>query len=192
MPSISAHMIVADKVSKILKINSDEFIRGNLLPDIVDTIDSHKKIESDLYLVPDIDYFLNNLDLTNDLYIGYLVHLLLDKHYLENYLPKIQPNKHVFLDNTIYKDYDYLNYPLVKLFNLDVINIEKILNNYNCKISEEKLKYNIDCLKQKTEGKPIYLDLDSFSKFLKEISITISEELIKYADKYNIMCIHTR
>ena len=34
MPSICAHMVIAKEVGKRLNINSDDFIRGNLLPDI--------------------------------------------------------------------------------------------------------------------------------------------------------------
>ena len=183
MPSITPHMVVATEVAKILNINSEDFIRGNLLPDIIDIKNSHHKIESDVYMVPDIDYFLRTLDLTNDLDIGYLTHLLLDKHYLEDYLKKLYPNKNIFLDKKIYNDYDILNHSLVNNFNLDVEYIEKALMKYNCKIKEEKLKYNINCLKNNISGKTYYLNIDSFSNFLKEISKTISEELIEYENK---------
>ena len=54
---------------------------------------------------------------------------------------------------------------------------------YNCKIKEEKLKYNINCLRNNISGKTYYLNINSFSKFLKEVSKTISEELIEYANK---------
>ena len=183
MPSITPHMIVATEVAKILNINSEDFIRGNLLPDIIDIKNSHHKIESDVYMVPDIDYFLRTLDLTNDLDIGYLTHLLLDKHYLEDYLKKLYPNKNIFLDKKIYNDYDILNHSLVNNFNLDVEYIEKALMKYNCKIKEKKLEYNINCLKNNISGKTYYLNIDSFSKFLKEVSKTISEELIEYENK---------
>ena len=82
MPSITPHMVVATEVAKILNINSEDFIRGNLLPDIIDIKNSHHKVESGIYMIPDIDYFIKKLDLTNDLDLGYLTHLLLDKHYL--------------------------------------------------------------------------------------------------------------
>ena len=183
MPSITPHMVVATEVAKILNINSEDFIRGNLLPDIIDIKNSHHKIESDVYMVPDIDYFLRTLDLTNDLDIGYLTHLLLDKHYLEDYLKKLYPNKNIFLDKKIYNDYDILNHSLVNNFNLDVEYIEKALMKYNCKIKEEKLKYNINCLKNNISGKTYYLNINNFSKFLKEVSKTISEELIEYENK---------
>jgi hypothetical protein len=183
MPSISPHMIVAKEVAKRLNINSDEFIRGNLLPDIIDIENSHHKIKSGIYMVPDIEYFLKTLDFTNDLDIGYLTHLLLDKHYLEDYLIILYPDKNIFLDGLIYKDDDYLNHLLVKRFKLDINYIEKALIKYDCKINEEKLKYNINCLKNNISGKTYYLNINSFSKFLKEVSKTISEELIEYANK---------
>ena len=183
MPSITPHMVVATEVAKILNINSEDFIRGNLLPDIIDIKNSHHKIESDIYLIPDIDYFIKKLDLTNDLDLGYLTHLLLDKHYLEDYLKKIYPNKNIFLDKKIYNDYDILNHSLVNNFNLDVEYIEKALMKYNCKIKEEKLKYNINCLRNNISGKTYYLNINSFSKFLKEVSKIISEELIEYENK---------
>ena len=183
MPSISPHMIVAKEVAKKLNITSEDFIRGNLLPDIIDIANSHHKIKGDIYMIPDIKYFLKTLDLTKDLDIGYLTHLLLDKHFLEDYLKVLYPNKSIFLDGLIYKDYDYLNHLLVKKFNIDIDYIENVLMKYDCKIIEEKLKYNINCLKQNKIGKTHYLNINSFSKFLKEVSKTISEELTKYANK---------
>ena len=192
MPNISAHMIVAVEVAKRLNINSDEFIKGNLLPDIIDIKNSHHKIESDVYMVPDIDYFLQNLDFSKDLNIGYLTHLLLDKHYLSDYLGSLYPNTNIFLDGTIYKDYDYLNFLLVDRYGLNIDKLENILSQYDCKILEEKLKYNIECLKQKKAGKTKYLNFESFASFLLEISDTISKELVEYANKSSKLYIRIR
>ena len=192
MPNISAHMIVAKEVSKRLNINSDEFIKGNLLPDIIDVEDSHHKVQNGVYMVPDIEYFLKELDFNNDLNIGYFTHLLLDKHYLNDYLESLYPNTNIFLDGVIYKDYDYLNYLLVNRFGLDVDNLEYILNQYDCKILEEKLKYNIECLKQKKDGKTKYLNFESFARFLLEVSDTISKELVEYANKSSKLYIRIR
>jgi len=50
---------------------------------------------------------------------------------------------------------------------------------------EKKLEYNIQCLNQNKIGKMNYLNINSFSKFLKEVSKTISEELTKYANKFS-------
>ena len=192
MPNISAHMIVAKEVAKKLNINSDEFIKGNILPDIIDMEDSHHKVQSGVYMVPDIEFFLYNLNFSKDLNIGYFVHLLLDKHYLNDYLESLYPNTNIFLDGSIYKDYDYLNYLLINRFGLEIDKLENILNEYDCKINEEKLKYNIDCLKQKKEGNTKYINFESFAYFLLEISETISKELVEYANKSSKLSIRIR
>lgn len=184
MPNVSAHMIVAKEVSKQLNIDSDDFIRGNLLPDIIRKEDSHHKISNGNYMIPDIEYFLRKIDFNNYLHIGYLTHLLLDKHFLNEYINSLYPNVNLFKNGIIYKDYDLLNESLVNKFNLDINNLEKVLSNYDCNILKEKLKYNIGCLKQKKSGNPTYLNLETFSKFLLNISNVISKELIQYADKY--------
>ena len=119
MPNISAHMVIAKEVSRKLNVNSDDFIRGNLLPDIIDIEDSHYKIKNGVYLVSNIKRFLDLQDLSNNLYIGYLTHLLLDKHYLEDYLGKMFYNKNVFLDVKIY-NYYYLNHRLINKFDLNI------------------------------------------------------------------------
>ena len=192
MPNISAHMIVAMEVARKLNINSNEFIKGNLLPDIIDVEDSHHKVQNGVYMVPDIEYFFKKLDFNDDLNIGYFTHLLLDKYYLNDYLESLYPNTNIFLDGDIYKDYDYLNYLIVNRFGLDINYLEHILKQYDCKILEEKLKYNIECLKQKKAGKTKYLSFESFASFLLEISDTISKELLDYANKPSKLYIRIR
>jgi len=192
MPSIGAHMVVGHLVGEKLNIETDDFIRGNLLPDIIDSKDSHHKIKGSIYLIPDINYWLNNLDFTNDLYIGYLVHLLLDKHYLEDYLGNLYPNQNVFIDGLIYKDYDYINNKLVTDIGLDINKLVKILSNFNCIFSKEKLQYNIECLSQYTPGITRYIDYESFITFLKEISNVISKELYSYANKHKELSLRIR
>lgn len=192
MPSISAHMVVAKEVSKKLNISSDDFIKENLLPDIINMEDSHHKIKGNFYMIPDIDYFVEKLDFSNDLYIGYLTHLLLDKHYLNDYLKFLYPNIDIFADGKIYRDYDYLNSLLIDKFELNTEDLEKILNTYSCKILEEKLKYNIDCLKRCVSGNTKYLSFENFSQFLLDISDVISKELISYANKPSKLRIRIR
>ncbi len=143
-------------------------------------------------MIPDIDYFVEKLDFSNDLYIGYLTHLLLDKHYLNDYLKFLYPNIDIFADGKIYRDYDYLNSLLIDKFELNTEDLEKILNTYSCKILEEKLKYNIDCLKRCVSGNTKYLNFENFSQFLLDISDVISKELISYANKPSKLRIRTR
>ena len=192
MPNISAHMIVAQEIAKKLNINRDDFIKGNLLPDIIDMENSHHKLQVGVYKVPNIEYFLQSLDLSKDINVGYLTHLLLDKHYFIDYLSNLYPNTDVFLDGAIYKDYDYLNYLLVSKFGLQTDKLEGVLSQYDCKILKEKLEYNLECLKQKKDGKTKYLNFESFAMFLLDISDIISKELLDYASKFSKLYIRIR
>ena len=110
MPSIAAHMICAKLVSDSLNINSDDFIKGNLLPDIIDKKDSHCKIKGKYYYIPNIEYFLENLDLSNKMDLGYLTHLLLDRYFLEEYIYEVVNGEEVFLSRIMYREYDIINY----------------------------------------------------------------------------------
>ena len=180
MPSIAAHMAVADLVSKNLKIDSEDFIRGNLLPDITIDLDSHHRIEGKMFYTVDIEYFKNKLDLSNPLYLGYYTHLLLDSYYEEVYLPNNVTNKNIFKDRIIYKEYDLINYQLVNKFNLDVIYLKNILSNYDVDIDSDKLDLNLRCLSNTIVGDTEYLKFEPFSEFLYDISKVISEEIKKY------------
>ena len=192
MPNISAHLIVAKEIGKKLNLNNDDFIRGNLLPDVIDEKDSHQKFKKGVYMVPNINLCLKKLDLNNDMDIGYLIHLLLDKHFLEDYLGTLYPNKNIFSDGKIYEDYDYLNYKLVTEFNLDLDYLNRILCTYNCKILGKKLLYNIECINQKKVGNIKYLNFESFSMFLSEISDFIIKELINYANESSKLRLYIR
>ena len=185
MPNVCAHMIVAKQVGERLNINSDEYYRGNLLPDITTNKDSHHRIQREVYLIPDIKYFLENLDFKDDLQFGYFIHLLLDVHYLEDYVSKLYPGRDIFCDPQVYRDYDYLNHKLVERFNLDTKSISKALEHFDVSVDQDRLKYNIEYLNQDTKGTTQYLDLDSFSKFLAEVPSVICEELVNYANQYS-------
>ena len=180
MPNMSGHMAIAKRVSDILNIKDKNFYIGNLLPDLyLDKKKSHYKIQGTKYLIPDIDYVKNNLDLKNIKNLGYLCHLLLDKYYLEEYLKDIEEN--VFESDKLYKDYDILNKDIVKYFNLDVDYILDSLKYIDDDIEESKLETNITCLKKNEFGETYYLDKDKFIKFLDDISCRIAKEVEEYA-----------
>lgn len=181
MPSIAAHMAVAKLLSEKLRINDDEFIKGNLLPDIINSKDSHHKIKGKYFLIPDISYFKQELDLTDKLYLGYLAHLLLDKYFLEDFLPKYTIDSNLFSNGTIYKEYDLINYQLVKRFNLDTNYLSKVLNTYREDINQEILNRNIRFLKSTNIGDTKYLKYEDFSLFLNDIVDKIYEEIEDYA-----------
>lgn len=182
-------MICAKLVSNQLKINDPEFIKGNLLPDIIDN-NSHKKIKGKYYYIPDIEYFINTLDLTDNLYLGYLSHLLLDKYFLENYIYNVVHGEEVFFSRIMYKEYDIINYEILRRFNINIDYLNSILKDFNIPINEKKYNTNIRSLNNTdTSNNPSYLKIDSFSKFLIETSNIIAtylKEVKKDEYKYGL------
>ena len=173
MPSMSAHMAIACRLSDKLNVNKSEFIKGNLLPDLYDNKElSHFKVKGKIYYVPDIEKAKKELDLNNDLYLGYLTHLLLDKYYFDEYLIKYNLS-----NKSIYKEYDILNKDIIKHFNIDVLYLKKILTNFPNDINTLKLQKNIECLDLNIEDKLEILDKDDFILFLENSSFRILEEI---------------
>lgn len=178
MPSIAAHMVCAKLVADELKINDIEFIKGNLLPDIINIKNSHNKIKGKYYYIPDIDYFTNTLNLNETLWLGYLSHLLLDKYFLENYIYDIVNGEEVFLSRIMYKEYDIINYGLLEMFNINVDYLNNILKDFSVPIDDEKYNINIKSLNNTdTSNNLTYLNIGSFSKFLIKTSKLIAKYL---------------
>lgn len=192
MPSIAAHMAVAKLISDKLYIDKEEFYKGNILPDIIDIPDSHHKILGKFFYIPDIDYFKNNLDLTKPLNIGYLTHLLLDKYFLQSFVPDVIGDLHIFENRIIYKDYSSINYQLVEAFNLDVDYITKIFNDFNVPIDSKKLDYNIQKLSSTIISDSKVLKFEEFLDFIIFIADQIMEELEDYTSEFNNLSIYTR
>lgn len=181
MPSIAAHLTIAKILSKKLEIDDPDFIRGNVLPDVINmpSEKSHHKIKGTTYLIPDTNYFKEKLDFDNPLDLGYYTHLLLDKYFLEKYIPKNIDDLTVFRTGKMYKEYDLLNYDMVKRFNINTERAKKILLNYEHEVDEEKLNNNIDYLLSKNTGETEYLEEETFMNFLIKISDKIYEEVLE-------------
>ena len=177
MPGIAAHMVAAKLVSEHLNITDPDFIRGNLLPDVLKTSDSHHKIRGRIYLIPDINYFIENFDFKSGLNSGYLCHLLLDKYFLEEFVPEHIENLYVFEEKIIYKEYDMINFGLVERFDLDVGYLKSILGGLEGEIDKGKLDLNLRCLSISEVSETQHLKLDEFSEFLREASIRIAGDL---------------
>lgn len=180
MPSIASHFVVAKLVSASLNLD-DDFYRGNILPDLIDG-NSHHKIKGSYYHIPDIDYVVNELDFNNNLNLGYLCHLLLDKFFLEEYIPnniKCYKDVDLFLPENIYDDYTKINYRLIKYFDLDVGYLNEIMNDFSISLNEEKYQSNLRSINSLILGTPKYINFDSYVNFLKDISMTIINELTR-------------
>lgn len=180
MPSIAGHMAVAKLVSEKLNINDLNFIKGNLLPDIILKPDSHHQVKGTYFMVPSLEYFREKLDLTNNIHLGYFVHILLDYYFLEEFVPNNITDLNIFANGTMYKEYDKVNYQLVKRFNLDVKNLKAILSNFDEEIDNQKLAYNLECLSLSIIEETEYLNFDSFANFLNKILDIIIMEIKKY------------
>ena len=179
MPNMSGHMAVAKRVCEKLNINSDDFYRGTLLPDLyIDKKKSHYKIPGKRYLIPNTDYYEKNFDLKNYKNLGYLTHLLLDKYYLEEYLIDIKED--VFKGDLLYRDYDILNKDIVDYFKIDTKYLSNILSKIDDDISNDKLELNLRCLIQNKKGKTTYLDKNKFINFLENVSDKIASDLKRY------------
>ena len=192
MPSIAAHMVMAKLVGEKLNINCPEFIRGNLLPDVTLEEDSHHKIQGKIFKIPDADYFKDSLDLQDQSNLGYYVHLLLDKYFLEDFVPNNISNLEVFRQRIMYREYDIVNYHLVRVFELDIPYLKSVLTSYEVPVKRNKLNANLDFLSRKATGETTYLNAQTFEQFLQNVAPVIIEEVEKYASEPKTLSIGTR
>ena len=185
MPSMSAHMAIACRLCNLFDVNKEEFIKGNLLPDLYDDKEkSHFKIKGKLFMVPNINEAINNLNINNSMDLGYLSHLLLDKYYFDEYLIKYDST--IFNNNNLYYDYDVLNIEIIKYFNLDINYLKQILKEFPKDINNEKLLKNIECLDLNISGNTKIIDKEEFLCFLENVSKRIIDNLRNLNKKNNL------
>lgn len=180
MPNIASHFVCAKLVSNILNIRSDAFFKGNILPDVIDLDNSHHKIHGSYCLIPDTEYYKKIMDSDSDLEKGYLCHLLLDKYFLEEFIPDNVDNASIdlFQPNLIYKDYTNLNILFVDKYGLDVEYITRIMYEFgDVKLDLEKFRINIESINTKTTNELVCLNFEKMCIFLENVSIRIAEEL---------------
>lgn len=187
MPSIAAHLACANLVYKEIKSkisDKDKFYMGCILPDIINLEESHLKVKGKYYLVPDIEKYKKESNVDDDIKIGYLCHLLLDKYFLDEYVIKNIRNYdkiNLFSSNMIYNDYASLNAVIVNDFNIDLNYINKVIRKIpdNFKILEDKYKLNVESINNLNGGEIMFIDIDKFKMFIKEISLRIIEDIMR-------------
>lgn len=183
MPSIASHFACGKLVYKELKDdikNKDDFYIGCALPDIIDCPDSHLKIQGKYYLIPDIEKYKKTTNLNLDFNKGYLCHLLLDKYFLEEYIPENIPSyniEDIFLPSKIYQDYTNMNSRLVNRYQLNIDYLNKIISESKLKIKKDKYADDLQNLRTTIPGEMNYIDFDRFTKFIEKSSSLISKEL---------------
>lgn len=104
MPGFVIHLSIAKEIMKLIEQNNsvqwnsrekEDFYIGNILPDIKKTKKlSHywgSKQMKYILRIPDLDKFLNNYGsrLENKQFLGYYCHLIVDKIFYEDFLPKV-------------------------------------------------------------------------------------------------------
>lgn len=177
MPGIVAHMTAAKLISTKLGIKDPDFIRGNLLPDILPGSKeiTHYRIEGKWYHIPDTNKYKEEHDLNNNLNLGYYTHLLLDKYFMEEFIPNIVKVKDVFKTGLMYTDYDNSNDKLIKKYKLNVQELLSILKFPDIEVDEERYKKNIECLNIKGDTNTKLFKINEFEKFIEETSDIICD-----------------
>lgn len=176
MPSMSAHMAIACKLSNKLNVDKKEFIKGNILPDLYENKEkSHYKIQGKRYTVPNIEEAVKTLDLSKSIDIGYLSHLLLDYYYFNEYL--IKYDNDLFKNSDIYKDYDILNIDIINYYKIDINYIKSILTDFPKGINKRRLTNNINCLDLIIKDNTKILNKKDFLNFLDKISVKIENDI---------------
>lgn len=81
----------------------------------------------------------------------------------------------------IYNDYASLNAVIVNDFKIDLNYINKVIRKIpdNFKILEDKYKLNVESINNLNGGEIMFIDIDKFKIFIKEISLRIIEDIMR-------------
>ena len=171
MPGFTIHIATAKEYIKKHKLeikNEEEFIKGVIAPDMNEKLDGPAEDKSKNHygkwgkheVTTYIDEFLNdpNVDMLQDFWKGYFLHLLADHYFYNKYFYK-EHQEIIKNDDRFYFDYDCLNKSLIERYKIDIPdNIKKYMNMYN--------------------EKPKYLNESKIIDFIEEISnMNIQEKI---------------
>lgn len=172
MPGFTIHIAIAKQYLNKHKneiLNEKDFIKGVIAPDLDETMyeisrDKNKSHYGTWHILPvetNIDMFLNDssVDINNDYWKGYLLHLLTDFYFYNKFFLK-ECLKMKNNNNNIYYDYDCLNKDLIERYQITILeNIKKYMNFI--------------------DGTPKYLDKDKVIIFIEKISSLNLDNQIK-------------
>ena len=97
MASLMMHLAISNKLKEIYNY-SDDFLVGAIAPDLLKKVYTRDvthyikqiQLEGEIRRYPDIDKFLNeNKEKNDEYFFGYLAHLVQDKIWFNEYMPKV-------------------------------------------------------------------------------------------------------
>ena len=152
MPGYVIHLAIAKEYLKINKEkNIEEFLEGNIYPDLVKPKKDSHYGESPKNT--NLKSFLENNDINTSFKRGHFLHLIADYIFYNKYILEIP-------EGGLYNDYDLTNKELIEKYNVDI---------------PEKIKENVYF----KEGKTKVLHLDIITKLIKEVSVLNLEQVKK-------------
>mgnify|MGYP007087033599 CR=1 FL=1 len=164
MPGYVIHLAIGKKyIDKNNIKDTDAFLQGCIMPDLLDKKSSHYGESSSN---PDFQKFLETNSLDSEYNQGYLLHLISDYLFYNKYLKRFVES----FSDEIYHDYNKLN--------------KFLIEKYNVGIPEE-----IKSVVGFENGEPTILKKDSICSFIdaiSEIDFTQINSLKEYLEKYEI------
>lgn len=174
MPGFCIHLIIAKEYNRKHKNeikDFDEFCKGTIKPDLNDTLDnickdklkSHYGIlrpTNDGTFYTDLPRFVkeNLTKIKTDFYKGYLLHLLADDYFYNDYFNS-EVEKAFINKESFHSDFDAINSDLE--------------SKYDFKLPKELLKYTGE-----NNNSPKYLDFDRVCDYIDKISNIDLEKIL--------------
>ncbi len=161
MPSFVIHLAIGKEYIKKNKIeNEKEFLRGSIAPDFKNDWKSINKEKKESHFtslingkqVVEIDKFKNSqkVDIYNDFWKGYFLHILSDYFFYQKYFKK--ENERAIKENgSLYEDYNCINRYLIDFYNIELIEGTNKFTNF-------------------MNSEPKYLKLDKIKEFIDDMS----------------------
>lgn len=163
MPGFVMHIAIGQEYAKKHKNieNYDEFIRGNILPDLTKEKSKTHYGKSPAYT--NLKKFLQNNKIDTSLNQGIFLHLIADYLFYNHYIDRITKE-------ILHNDYDLINKALIEEYNVELL--EEIKNSVYFK-----------------DGNPQILTLDLAEKVINEVSSLdideVEKEVLAEEEKWN-------
>jgi hypothetical protein len=202
MASAIIHMCVAKKVNSYLQMDERMLTLGAIAPDISkqigrDKIESHFLNKEDAETgIPNCDRFVKKYrsELNKPFEMGYLIHLLTDKYWFRDYMPKFikdftddKDATYEALRTIIYGDYTCLNRRLIDDYMLDLYFFSNDFVYPQSKITEipiDKLPIIVEkmgiIISKSYSKKLVMMNEDEIIDFIEHIGNQIVDDLKDY------------